>query len=119
MLYLVPVVILSFMHITCTNTLFHICQAFHDGSFFCFGICMMWHEQQNVATDSYFCLALILEIKNISYPNIKLVQLLIQYLKTQKYQFHIHLQIWMICGMILRMKTYYVLAHNFLLMKDH
>ena len=34
MLYLVPVVILSFMHITCTNTLFHICQACRDSSFY-------------------------------------------------------------------------------------
>ena len=33
MLYLVPVAILSFMHVTCTNTLFHICQASRDGSF--------------------------------------------------------------------------------------
>jgi hypothetical protein len=35
MLYLVPVVILSFMHITCTNTLFPICQVSLDDSFFC------------------------------------------------------------------------------------
>ena len=34
MLYLVPVAILSFMHVTCTNTLFHICEASRDGSFF-------------------------------------------------------------------------------------
>ncbi|XP_063977557.1 uncharacterized protein LOC135162723 isoform X1 [Diachasmimorpha longicaudata] len=33
-LYLIPVIILSFMHITCTHTMFHICQASHDGSFF-------------------------------------------------------------------------------------
>ena len=34
MLYLVPVLILSFMHITCENMVFHICQASRDGSFF-------------------------------------------------------------------------------------
>ena len=32
-LYLVSVVTLSFMHIACTNAMFHICQASRDGSF--------------------------------------------------------------------------------------
>ena len=33
MLYLVSVVILSFMNITCTNTMFHFCQGSRDSSF--------------------------------------------------------------------------------------
>jgi hypothetical protein len=40
MLYLVLVVILSFMHITCTNKLFHICQASRDGSLFLNLLCL-------------------------------------------------------------------------------
>jgi hypothetical protein len=42
MIHLVPVVILSFMHIPCTNTMFHISQASRDGSFF-------WSKPMNPA----------------------------------------------------------------------
>ena len=48
MLYLVPVVILSFLHITCTNTLFHICQTSRDGSFLFILLLRLLHSLKSV-----------------------------------------------------------------------